>query len=388
MTQALIIGGGIAGPAVAIALQRVGLAATIYEASPAPRDEAGAFLNLAPNGLNALDALGLADCVNSLGFRNDRLIFQNERGRVLAEAPVGGRTVMRGALSRALREAALAAGVQVAFGKRLDAIDEQGDAVVATFADGTTACGSLLIGCDGIHSRTRSTYFPTAPKPSYTGIINLGGVVLTDLPTTDNAMHMIFGKAGFFGYAVRPSGETYWFSNYAQSTEPNRDAVEGMAGADFRQKLLAVHAGDPPAVKRILQAVTGPIGAYPLYDIPSLPCWQRGRVCLLGDASHAVGPHVGQGASLALEDAFVLAKCLRDLPNPPTAFAAFERLRRARVEKVHKASRQTGNQKAPTGWLGRKIRDLVLPLFLRKGAQATDWMYSYPFDWAEPIAAR
>ncbi len=388
MTNALIIGGGIAGPAVAIALQRIGITATIYEAIPTPRDEAGAFLNLAPNGLNALGALGLGECANRLGFRNDRLIFQNDNGRVLAEAPVGGRTVMRGALSRALREAALATGVRMEFGKRLDKIEEQDDTVVATFADGTTARGNLLIGCDGIHSRTRSAYFPAAPNPSYTGIINLGGVTHTDLPTTDNAMHMIFGKAGFFGYAVRPSGETYWFSNYAQSTAPTRAELEGVAATHYREKLLAVHAGDPPAVKHILQAVTGPIGAYPVYDMPSLPAWQRGRVCLLGDASHAVGPHVGQGASLALEDAFVLAKCLRDLPDPPTAFAAFERLRRARVEKVHKASRQTGNQKAPTGWLGRKIRDLILPLFLRKGAQAMEWMYAYPFDWAEPVAMR
>lgn len=80
-----------------------------------------------------------------------------------------------------------------------------------------------------------------------------------------------------------------------------------------------------------------------------------------------------------------MAKCLRDLPDPPTAFAAFERLRRGRVEKVHKASRQTGNQKAPTGWLGRKIRDLILPLFLRKGAQAMEWLYAYPFDWGEKV---
>jgi 2-polyprenyl-6-methoxyphenol hydroxylase-like FAD-dependent oxidoreductase len=88
---------------------------------------------------------------------------------------------------------------------------------------------------------------------------------------------------------------------------------------------------------------------------------------------------------LALEDAFVLAKCLRDRPDAPAAFATFERLRRARVERMLKASRQTGQQKAPTRWLGRKIRDLILPLFLRKGAQATEWMYNYPFDWEERI---
>jgi 2-polyprenyl-6-methoxyphenol hydroxylase-like FAD-dependent oxidoreductase len=83
-----------------------------------------------------------------------------------------------------------------------------------------------------------------------------------------------------------------------------------------------------------------------------------------------------------------LAKCLRDLPDPAMAFATFERLRRERVERIVKQSRRTGEQKTPTGWLGRKIRDLILPMFLRQGAQATAWMYAYPLDWDERISAR
>jgi 2-polyprenyl-6-methoxyphenol hydroxylase-like FAD-dependent oxidoreductase len=83
----------------------------------------------------------------------------------------------------------------------------------------------------------------------------------------------------------------------------------------------------------------------------------------------------------------VLAKCLRDLPDPATAFARFEGLRRERVERIVKQSRRTGEQKTPTGWLGRKVRDLILPVFLRKGAQATEWMYSYQLDWDERISS-
>ncbi|MFN8454990.1 MAG: FAD-dependent monooxygenase [Anaerolineae bacterium] len=387
LEHVLIIGGGIAGPALAIALKRAGIESTVYESSQTPRDDTGAFLNLAPNGLNALHALGLAHLTDGLGFRNDRLVFHNETGRVLAEVAVGGVTLMRGVLSQALREAALEAGVRFEFAKTLESVAEGEGGVVARFADGTTATGSALIGADGIHSRARYSFFPEAPKPTYTGIINLGGIVQTDLPSTDTAMHMIFGRRGFFGYAVRPSGETYWFSNFAQPEEPARGSLEAVDTAEFRQRLLAVHQGDPPAVTRILQAVTGNIGAYAVYDIMSLPCWSGDRVCLIGDAAHAIGPHVGQGASLALEDAFVLAKCLRDLPDPVSAFATFEGLRRGRVERVLKQSRQTGQQKAPTGWLGRKIRDLVLPFFLRKGAQATEWMYTYHLDWEERISS-
>jgi 2-polyprenyl-6-methoxyphenol hydroxylase-like FAD-dependent oxidoreductase len=77
----------------------------------------------------------------------------------------------------------------------------------------------------------------------------------------------------------------------------------------------------------------------------------------------------------------VLAKCVRDLAQPRAAFDAFERLRRDRVERVVKQARQTGSQKAPSGWFARKVRDLVLPIFLRKGAQAAQALYAFPLDW-------
>ena len=385
LDNVLIVGGGIAGPVMGIALQCAGIRSVVYEASPVPRDDAGAFLNLAPNGLNVLQALGLAHLPDGLGFRNDRLVFHNETGRVLADVPVGGITIMRGALSQALREAAIEAGIRFEFGKALESVTEDDGEVAARFADGTTASGQLLVGADGIHSRTRYSFFPEAPRPTYTGIINLGGIVQTDLPSTDTAMHMIFGHQGFFGYAVRPSGDTFWFSNFAQAEEPARGSLETVDAAEFRQRLLTLHRDDPPEVTYILQAITGNIGAYAVYDIMSLPRWHRGRVCLIGDSAHAVGPHVGQGASLALEDAFVLAKCLRDLSDPAVALATFEGQRRERVERVLKQSRRTGEQKTSTGWFGRKVRDLILPVFLRQGARATEWMYAYPFNWEERV---
>jgi FAD-dependent urate hydroxylase len=383
-TTAAIIGAGIAGPALAIALRHAGVDATVYEASDAPRDETGAFLNLAPNGINVLRALGVEGVLDGLGFQNDRLVFHNESGRVLADVPVGGVTMMRGALSRRLRETAERMGVRVGFGKPLASIEAREGKVVARFLDGTSSTTTCLIGADGIHSRTRTSQFVEAPSPTYTGILNLGGIVRTDLPATGQAMHMVFGRRGFFGYAVRPDGETYWFSNIAQKEPPSRAALTLVDGGHYRRELLAVHRDDPPEVRRILEAIAGTVGAYPVYEIPSIPVWHRGRICLIGDAAHAIGPHVGQGASLALEDALVVAKCLRDATDPAAAFAAFERLRRPRVEPIVRQSRRTGRQKAPSGWLGRKVRDLVLPVFLRKGAEAAGELYRYRLDWDEP----
>jgi 2-polyprenyl-6-methoxyphenol hydroxylase-like FAD-dependent oxidoreductase len=380
-----IIGGGIAGPAAAIALAHAGIEATVYEASPVFRDDGGAFFNLAPNGLAVLRALGI-DGIEGLGFRNDRLVFLNERGRLLAETAVGGVTMMRGALSRALRDAAQARGVRVVAGMALEDVQDTCGRVGLRFSDGSAASASAVIGADGIHSRTRSRLLPDAPRPAYTGIVNLGGVVPTDLPPTGDAMHMVFGRRAFFGYAVRPSGDTYWFSNYAQPSEPHRRPVLDVEADTVRDRLLELHRDDPPEVGRILGALSGPIGAYPIYDLPPMRAWHRGAVCLIGDAAHAIGPHVGQGVSLALEDAYVVAKCVRDLGDAATAFAAFDALRRGRVAPVVRQSRRTGRQKAPAGWLGRRLRDLMLPVFLRMAAAGAQELYRWtPPAWDRPL---
>ena len=383
----LIVGGGIAGPAAAIALARAGIESVIYEASPPCRDVGGAFFNLAPNGLAVLRALAI-DGIETLGFRNDRLVFRNDAGRVLAETAVGGVTLMRGALSRALRDAAEARGVRVVHGQVLEAIHQDDGAVLARFADGTSVAAPALIGADGIHSRARASLLPSAPRPAYTGIVNLGGVLRTDLAPTGEAMHMIFGRRAFFGYAVRPSGDTYWFSNCRQKAEPSRETFLDADAEAMRTRLLELHRDDPPEVRRILQALRGPIGAWPIHDLPVLTTWHRGAACLIGDAAHAIGPHVGQGVSLALEDAYVVATCLREQRDPATAFAAFEARRRGRVTPVVKQSRRTGRQKAPSGWLGRKMRDLMLPTFLRMAAAGAQDLYRWtPPAWDPPLTS-
>ena len=106
---------------------------------------------------------------------------------------------------------------------------------------------------------------------------------------------------------------------------------------------------------------------------------------IIGDAVHATSPSSGQGASLAIEDAIVLAKCLRDIPDTAAAFAAFQRLRQERVERVVKHGKRSGDGKAQ-GRFGAMIRDLVLPMILRRMAASNSlsWMYDYRIDW-DPV---
>ncbi len=108
-----------------------------------------------------------------------------------------------------------------------------------------------------------------------------------------------------------------------------------------------MHRHDHESIAKIIRSTESQIGRWPGYDMPSLPGWHEGPVCLIGDAAHATLPSAGQGASMALEDAIVLAKCLRDLPDAERAFAAFETLRKDRVEKAGQGGAQKRQPEGP-----------------------------------------
>jgi 2-polyprenyl-6-methoxyphenol hydroxylase-like FAD-dependent oxidoreductase len=385
--RVLIIGVGIAGPALGLALRRAGIRCAVYDAGAAPRDLGGAFLNVAPNGLKVLEGLGLEHRVEELGFVNDRLVFHDAQGRIQRHVQVGGVTMLRGVLSRVLREAAMNAGVPFVFGKQVEWVQERDGAVTVAFADGTAKTAWLLVGADGVHSRVRRGIFPDAPRPTYTGLVNLGGIVETDLPPTGKAMHVYFGRRAFFGYAVRTSGETYWFSNAPFLEEPLPDDPAVVHGEAYRDRLLELHDGDPPEIAQILGAVGGRIGIYPIYDLPKLSHWHSRCVCLIGDAAHVVTPHMGQGASLALEDAFALSQCLRGASDPSKAFETFEHQRRARIDRASRPARGAVQRINPPTTFGRRIREWVVPRFLRRSPVGVPWMHNYPVDWDEPIGA-
>ena len=257
--------------------------------------------------------------------------------------------------------------------------------MVARFEDGTEADGDLLVGCDGIHSRTRRSIMPDAPEPRYAGIIDSGGFArVPSTPPSEGVMKLTFGTKGFFGYQVTPSGEVYWFENLREPAEPDRARLQAVPHDRWREKLLEVHHGDHAPIAEIISS-TREIGRWPSYDMPSLSAWHEGSVCLIGDAAHAMLPSAGQGASMAMEDAVVLARCLRDVPDIREAFATFEALRRDRVEEAVEQARKSSGHKGPTNALTRALRDLVLPLFIRVGVMNARRAYSYRAEWDEAV---
>ncbi|HEU4492950.1 MAG TPA: FAD-dependent monooxygenase [Rubrobacteraceae bacterium] len=398
--RALIVGSGIGGPVAAMALQRAGIEAVVYEAYDAPADYAGLFLNIASNGLDVLHSLDIDVPARADGFPAPRMVIWSGTGKRLGEVANGLRLpdgtvsviVKRGQLQRVLREEAESRDIRVEYGKRLLSYEITGNGgVIALFEDGTEAEGDLLVGADGIHSRVRQLMDPGAPRPSYTGLISLGGYAARGprIPPTPRTQHFVFGKKAFFGYLVRETGEIWWFANVARSDEPSRKELSRVSSAEWKRRLLDLFSGDLGLIGDIIESTRGEIGAYPVHDIPTAPTWHRGHAVLIGDAVHATSPNSGQGASLAVEDAIVLARSLRDLRDTERAFAAYERSRRERVEKVVAYSRRIGQSKAVSNPVARWIRDQIMPFALKHFANTGShaWLYTYHVDWDEKVAA-
>lgn len=382
----IIIGSGIAGPATALALKKAGITSEIYEAYPGPGDSVGAFMGVTPNGQDVLRTLGLYDSVLADGFQTDGFHFTNTAGKSFGVVPANTITIKRGLLTKSLREAAEAAGIPIHWGKRLKNVRQpETGGVVAEFEDGSQAEGDVLLACDGIHSAVRKAIFPNALAPQFTGLISCSSYAQLALPPTKNHAEMVFGKHAFFSYIIKPSGETFWFANINADTDPGRDGLRNKSDKWWHQTLEKLFADDQHFINTIIRSSDQPITGYPIYDLVTLRKWQQGVVCLLGDAAHAPSPSAGQGASLALEDAVVVAKCLRDIDDPTAALKKFVSLRRERAERAVLQSRRNGSRKTPNGPLGRMFRDLLLPIFLKQGGDATKWMYDYKIDWNKKI---
>ncbi len=391
---ALVIGGGIAGPAAAMALQKAGIESVVYEAHPTAAEGIGTFLTLATNGVDALHTLGAEKAAIAAGFPTTAILVWSGTGKRLGAAVVSmtlddgttGHTLKRADVYKAMHDQAAGRGIRIEHGKCLVAAERVDSGVRASFADGSEATGDILIGCDGIHSTVRRIIDPDAPAPAYAGLINLGGYVRgVQVDADPGTYHMIFGRRAFFGYAVAPDGEAWWFANVPQPEEPTRGSLAGIGTEEWRRRLIDLFAGDAGPATRLIQATAHELSATTFHTMPHLPTWHTDRMIVVGDAAHAPSPSSGQGASLSIEDAVQLGKCLRDLPDADRAFAAFEQARRPRVERIIKQAARVNSSKAATG-AGRVFRDLMAPLFLKlvansKHARQT---YGYHIDWGTP----
>jgi 2-polyprenyl-6-methoxyphenol hydroxylase-like FAD-dependent oxidoreductase len=391
---AAVIGGGIAGPVAALALRKAGIEATVYEAYADTADGIGGMLMVAPNGLDALRIVGADRGLAGQPIRS--MVMADGRGRRIGE--FGGlpslppsQVMWRGDLYRAVREQAAAQGVRTEYGKRLAGVEQTPAGVTARFADGTEAAADVLVGADGIRSTVRSLIDPAAPGPRYTGLLGFGAFSKADVPgARSDTMYFAFGKHAFLGYWPVPEGGTAWFCNLAHDKALTAEETRRTPSAEWMRLLREKFAEDVPG--RDLLRATGDddlLSFGGMEILPSVPKWHGGRMVLVGDSAHAPSSSSGQGASLAAESAVQLARCLRDIPDAGAAFAAYEHLRRERVEKVAAQAERTNNQKS-MGPVATTLMTLMMPLATRtflKPEKMFGWTHRYRIDWDAPVVS-
>lgn len=397
MTTALVIGGGVAGPVAAMALQRAGVEATVHEADPLAADDSGLFFTFQANGLDALRAVGAGALVP--GFATTSMRFRSGSGKCLGEVGMGepladgtvGVTVRRADLHGALRDEALRRGIAVEYGHRLVDVVRTPTGVRAGFADGSHADADLLIGADGVHSRVREIIDPAAARARYVPVLNVGGQAPPmGTPARPGRYEMVFGRRAFFLYVVTPDGSIWWGANPPRRDEPVRGELKAVTTEQWRSQLLELFAPDRSPACAIIEATSGELAGWATYDMPSVRRWHRDRMIVIGDAAHATSPSSGQGASMAVEDAVEVARCLRDIPDVDAAFTVYEHLRRERVERVVAEGARWTNTKV-AGPVGRVLRDAFMPRMLaragRTGKSSSTWMHHHHITWDEPVGA-
>jgi 2-polyprenyl-6-methoxyphenol hydroxylase-like FAD-dependent oxidoreductase len=345
--KVLIAGGGIAGPAAAIALAKAGISSEIFEAYSEDSDGAGAFLTLSANGQDALHAIDADQSMLGGSFAATRLRLFSPSGALLADAPLGRdhpcpRTITRAALSELLRAQAAARGVPVHYGKGVTTAATGPDGqVTATFSDGTRATADLLVGADGIHSPVRTLIDPSAPAPRYTGLTIACGYTSSPLPAAagTEGYAMYYGSRAFFGCTTGPDHRTWWFARIPGLPLARPSSYDA-------DRIAAAFDPDGTPAAQLIRSTPGPLTVTHAHDLAHLPTWSNSAMIVIGDAAHAASPATTQGASMAIEDAIVLAQCLRDIPRQADALGTYEHLRRSRVERVVQSG-ASGENPAP-----------------------------------------
>jgi 2-polyprenyl-6-methoxyphenol hydroxylase-like FAD-dependent oxidoreductase len=303
--DAIVVGGGIGGLAVAGALARTGWRVTVLEQADvlAP---VGAGIALEPNAVKALNWLGLGDALTTRAMAQGPAGLRTAGGRWLIKTRMAAFRERFGVPAYALHRAELhqllldaASGADLRTGLHVTHVRQGNHVTVHTTTD--TLRADLVIAADGVHSAVRSSMFPEHPGPRYAGYVTWRGVVDADVPAS---VTETWGRGQRFGVVPLGDGRAYWFA-----------CVTGRPGTDHDLAELAEQfAGWPDPVRQLL-AATRPESVL-RHDIQylrdPLPSYVEDRVVLLGDAAHAITPDLGQGAALALEDAVVLTAALAD----------------------------------------------------------------------------
>ena len=337
VTKVLVVGGGIAGLTLAVALRRRGIAVDVVEIQPR-WNVLGVGISLTGPTLRALKSIGLIDQCVAVSFGFDRIVFADAAGREFSalslprlSGPDYPATVAIGrpALHEVLIRAAENLGAVVRLGATVSGLDQTADAVDVTFSDGRRDRYDAVVGCDGLHSSVRNLVFGIVPDESFTGLA-VWRATMPRLPDV-TCMQMFYGpntKAG-----VNPHSREDMFLFLVQPIVSG-----GRLPPDRMHLLLLEQLADFSGhiLDYVRANITDPakVDYRPMSAFLLPPPWHRGRVAVIGDAAHTTTPHLATGAGIAIEDAVVLAEMLAGEGAVPQILERFVERRYARCKLV------------------------------------------------------
>lgn len=385
-----VLGAGIGGLAVAIALARHGAKVRVLEQAPVIR-EVGAGLQISPNGLAVLRGLGLEAALAERSLAASAVDLRDgETGGVvtrldLHRAAAAGqfRFVHRADLIELLEVAARGAGVEILLGQKVLGVTCGASRTRIALADGTHE-GGLVIGADGLHSPTRAALNGMA-APFFTGQVAWRAII----PAHGNAepIAKVFMGAGRHLVTYPLRGGQY--RNIIAVEERARWVEESWSMTDDPLALRIAFEGFVPEVRNWLDQIERP-NLWGLFRHPLAARWHGPGVALLGDAAHPTLPFLAQGANLALEDAWVLADCL-SRAEEGEALAAYQERRFARVARAIAAANDNARNYHLAG-ARRTLAHMGLRLIDRLAPGATinrfRWLYGCDVTKSKGQAAR
>jgi salicylate hydroxylase len=352
--RVMIIGGGLGGATFALALAQRGFDVKVYEQAPVLTEQ-GAGLTLPPSAMRVFKALGVWERVRDITVKQSggpyvhyktaevlRGTYDHDWVKKPATTDEPGHT-HRGAVHMLLANAVLEIAPDAfVMGHRMKDFHETDSGITAEFENGATASADILVGCDGLHSVAHNVMFGPR-KPRFTGVVAMRTMIPGDTvrPFLKDGrfVNYVGPTASFLRYGVMDGN----LINCVALARTDRWLTEGWVNASSRAEFLEIY-GDfhPDVIGLINHAPEDSFFKWALYDRDPLDAWSMGRATLLGDAAHPMLPFLGHGATTAIEDGLVLARCLEAYDDIADAFRAYEGARRERTAAIMLASRAEG----------------------------------------------
>lgn len=355
--KATIIGAGIGGLTVAIALKRKGVDVELFEATTAFK-RVGAGIVLALNAMQIFDRLGMVNALEQAGNILEGMEITNAKLKALGITEhqyfesiykLRNIAIHRASLHEVLLKE-LGEDVPLHLNKKLKSLKQKDGMNYLEFEDGTKYETPLLIGADGIHSAVRRAVFPDT-KERLAKQWCWRGVVDFELePAYKQVAREAVGRGVRFGIVPISQGKVYWYACASYKKNAQKEfsniAIEHIF-KDFS-----------PVVQQIIKATdSAKIISAELSDLEQLDQWYKNTMVLMGDAAHATTPNMGQGANQAIESAWVLSECLTTEQDLCKAFEKYQQIRQAKANDVVKTSWQVGQIMHVSNPVAAKLRD-------------------------------